>query len=125
MYFRSETEVCIVQELYNQGVLFFANARGNVNTDSSPISAKNATGRLEIDFLVFHKGKCISLEIDGEHHNHNGQITRDYSRDRLLLKEDIPTARFSATECYNQTLAVVEEFLEMFNLNKKNSIQEF
>ncbi len=114
MYFRSETEICIAEELYHRGVLFFVNARGSINTDNSPISAKNSAGRLEVDFLVFHKGKCISLEVDGEHHNENGQVKRDYSRDRLLLSEGIPTARFIASECYEHTKAVIEEFLNMF-----------
>ena len=64
MYFHSETEVCIATELYNQGVLFFVNVRGSINVGHSPVSAKNATGRLEVDFLVFYKGKCISLEVE-------------------------------------------------------------
>jgi hypothetical protein len=74
MYFRSESEIKIAEELERQGLLFFANIRGRINKDKSPISAKIDTGRLEIDFLIFHRGKCISLEVDGLHHNDNGQI---------------------------------------------------
>ena len=72
------------------------------------------TGRLEIDFLVFHKGKCISLEIDGKHHQENGQTHRDYIRDRLLLREGIATARFTAQECMESPDAAIEEFLNLF-----------
>ena len=39
---------------------------------------------------------------------------RDYSRDRLLLREGIATARFTASECYENTKAVIKEFLELF-----------
>ncbi|WP_161486837.1 hypothetical protein A5482_014790 (plasmid) [Cyanobacterium sp. IPPAS B-1200] len=35
-------------------------------------------------------------------------------RDRLVLKEGIPTVRFTAKECFNQPKRVVEEFLGLF-----------
>ncbi|WP_398337793.1 DUF559 domain-containing protein [[Leptolyngbya] sp. PCC 7376] len=59
-------------------------------------------------------GKCVILEIDGKHHNADAARDRDYSRDRLMLKEGISTARFTAQECMNATAEVVNEFLGLF-----------
>ena len=80
----------------------------------SPVSASKITGRLELDFLVFKNGKCICLEVDGSQHSRKGKVERDYVRDRLILREGIPTVRFTAKECFNQPKRVVEEFLELF-----------
>lgn len=114
MYFRSEAEIALAEELHNRGLMFFANVRGMVNTEFSPVSQGQSSGRLEVDFLVFHKGQCISIEVDGNHHQENDQIRRDYSRDRLLLKEQISTARFTAQECYEHTQLVVREIINLF-----------
>lgn len=114
MYFRSEAEICLAEELSHQGILFFANVRGMMNTASAPLAHTQATGRLEVDFLVFHLGKCLSIEVDGIHHQETGQIKRDYARDRLLLSQQIPTARFTAEECYQQTDLVVAEIVNFF-----------
>ncbi|BAZ33816.1 hypothetical protein NIES4074_63300 (plasmid) [Cylindrospermum sp. NIES-4074] len=54
------------------------------------------------------------LEVDGNHHQESEQKTRDYVRDRVLLREGIPTVRFTYDECYNQSEKVVIEFLNMF-----------
>ena len=54
------------------------------------------------------------LEVDGNHHQESLQITRDYVRDRVLLREGIPTVRFEAKECFEQPENVVIEFLNMF-----------
>jgi hypothetical protein len=113
MHFRSKAEICIAKALDRRGVLFFANVRGRISLDGSPVVTAH-NGRLEIDFLVFVNGKCISLEVDGKHHNKNGQALRDYARDRLLLREGIPTARFSAQECYEKADAVAEELIALF-----------
>jgi Protein of unknown function (DUF559) len=115
MYFRSKAEIKIAEQLDRRGVLFFANVRGRISGEGSPVSVEaGLTGRLELDFLVFYKGKCLSLEVDGRHHEEQGQVTRDYTRDRVLLREGIATARFTANECTNQAVMVVEEFLNMF-----------
>lgn len=114
MYFRSDAEIAIAEALVDAKVLFFANARGYVSGERSPVSASKITGRLELDFLVFKNGKCICLEVDGSQHNTKGKIERDYVRDRLILKEGIPTVRFTAKECFNQPKRVVEEFLGLF-----------
>lgn len=116
MYFRSKTEVKVAEELSKRNLLFFANTRGQVSRVGSPASAQSdwLTGRIEVDFLVFHKGKCISLEVDGQHHQEEVQAFRDCIRDRVLLREGISTVRFSADECFNKTSDVITEFLNIF-----------
>ena len=54
------------------------------------------------------------LEVDGSQHNLDDARDRDYARDRLMLKEGVSTARFTAQECMNATADVIDEFLEMF-----------
>jgi hypothetical protein len=116
MYFRSKAEIKIAEELDNKGVLFFANSRGRIGRQGSPVSDPSGwlTGRIELDFLVFYRGKSMILEVDGDHHQESLQITRDYVRDRVLLREGIPTVRFAAKECFEQSENVVIEFLNMF-----------
>lgn len=116
MYFRSKTEVRIAEALEKRGVLFFANVRGRIGRDGSPISEASGwlTGRLEVDFFVIRNRRLIVLEVDGHHHNEGSQTVRDYTRDRVLLREGIPTARFTAKECYEHPDDVVTEFLNLF-----------
>lgn len=114
MYFRSGVEIKIAEQLDKRGVLFFANTRGRISSNGSPVSDMTMTGRLEVDFLVFHKGKCISLEVDGKHHQQQGNTERDYVRDRVLLREGIATARFTAGDCRRDAESVVTEFLNLF-----------
>lgn len=121
MYFRSESEIRIAEKLDEAGVLFFANARGRISGKDSPISSEHP-GRLEVDFLVCHQGKCMVLEVDGKHHQENGQILRDYVRDRLLLKEGMPTVRFTAGECFHRASEVVNEFLKILIFNQAVSM---
>lgn len=115
MYFRSESEIKIAEKLDKAGVLFFANARGRISKEGSPVSCNQMTGRIELDFLVVYRGKCMILEVDGQHHQNGEQTLRDYVRDRVLLREGIPTARFTAEECFNRSAEVVDEFLGMFS----------
>jgi hypothetical protein len=115
MYFRSEAEICLAEELARQGLMFFANIRGRVNNLTAPISKNQSTGRLELDFLVFKNGQCLSLEVDGNHHEQSEQKLRDYARDRLLLKEQINTVRFKANECYECPELVVQELISFFH----------
>jgi Protein of unknown function (DUF559) len=114
MYLRSEAEVKIAQALDKRRVLFFANCRGRISDAGSPVSASKTNERVEVDFLVFVKGRGMILEIDGQHHMEGSQTERDYVRDRLLLREGIPTARFTDKECYSQAADVVSEFLNLF-----------
>ena len=69
MYFRSKVEIRIAEELEKRGVTFFANARGRYSLDGSPVAAQYLNGRVEVDFLVFHQGQCVILQIDGPQHN--------------------------------------------------------
>jgi very-short-patch-repair endonuclease len=109
MYFRSKVEMKMAQELQKRGVTFFANARGCYSLEGSPVSAQYLNGRVEVDFLIFHKGKCVILEIDGP--QHKDQKARDYAGDRVLLREGIPTVRFTAKECQEKPREVVSEIL--------------
>jgi very-short-patch-repair endonuclease len=109
MYFRSKVEMKMAQELQKRGVTFFANARGCYSLDGSPVSAQYLNGRVEVDFLIFHQGKCVILQIDGP--QHKDQRARDYAGDRILLREGIPTMRFTAKECQERPGEVVSEIL--------------
>ena len=112
MYFRSRVEMKMAQELQKRGVTFFANARGCYSLEGSPVSAQYLNGRVEVDFLIFHKGKCVILQIDGP--QHKDQRARDYAGDRVLLREGIPTMRFTAKECQERPGEVVNEVLGVF-----------
>ena len=109
MYFRSKVEMKVAQELDKRGVTFFANVRGRYSLDNAPVSKELLNGRVELDFLVFHQGKCAILQVDGP--QHKGQRERDYAGDRVLLREGIPTVRFTDKECREKTGDVVTEFL--------------
>lgn len=115
MYFRSTAEMAIAQELNHAGVLFFANVRGRLDLTQSPITQGQHNGRVELDFLVFRGGKVCSLEVDGSQHSGSGHAIRDYARDRIMLREGIPTARFTAQECLQYPAQVVQEFLALFS----------
>ena len=116
MYFRSQAEIAIAKELDKRKVLFFGNVRGRLNEQDLPVAkaSQSLSGRIELDFLVFKDRKCMVLEVDGQHHQEGTQTIRDYVRDRILLREGIPTARFTAFECINRTVDVITEFLELF-----------
>ena len=116
MYFRSSAEIAIAEELDKKNVLFFGNVRGRLNDKDLPVTKASETmsGRVEVDFLVFKNRKCMVLEVDGNHHQEGTQTIRDYARDRVLLREGIPTARFTASECFNKAAEVVTEFLALF-----------
>ena len=70
--------------------------------------------RLEADFLVFRGGQCICLEVDGRQHQQTEHAFRDYAKERMLLREQIPTVRFPAQECLVRPEQVVTEFLNLF-----------
>jgi very-short-patch-repair endonuclease len=90
MYFRSKVEIRIAEELEKRGVTFFANARGRYSLNGSPVAAQYLNGQVEVDFLVFHQGKCVVLQIDGPQHNgapfgdSGAARGRDYAGDRLV-----------------------------------------
>lgn len=115
--FRSKSEVRIAHALYEQKVLFFANPRGFMDFTNLPITSLNnkPKDKVEVDFLVFKGQRSMILEVDGLQHNKSEQANRDYMRDRVLLRDGIPTVRFKAQECYNHPIQVVEEFLNLFD----------
>jgi very-short-patch-repair endonuclease len=117
LYLRSEAEVRIAKALNETGVLFFANARGRVGLQETVVSNDQLTGRVEADFMVFCQGKCLILEVDGQHHAEAGQVIRDYARDRVLLRSGVPTVRFTAQDCFERPQAVVSELLSILMPN--------
>jgi len=113
LYLRSEAEARIAKALNETGVLFFANARGRVGLQDTIVSDSQLTGRVEADFMIFCQGKCLILEVDGQHHAEAGQVIRDYARDRVLLRSGVPTVRFTAQDCFERPQAVVSELLSI------------
>ena len=81
-----------------------------MNYEDLPASKASGylSGRVEADFLIFKNSKCMILEVDGQHHQEGSQTVRDYVRDRVLLREGIPTARFTAQECLNNNNFVLK-----------------
>jgi very-short-patch-repair endonuclease len=75
------------------------------------VSDGQLTGRVEVDFLIIKKGKCLVLEVDGSQHSDEGHSIRDYAKDRVLLRSGVPTVRFTARDCLMQPKAVVAEIL--------------
>lgn len=116
MYFRSRAELMIAKALQAKGVLFFANSQGNASLKGLPVTldAHGMVERLEADFLVFRGGRCICLEVDGRQHQQTEHAFRDYAKERVLLREQIPTVRFPAQECLVRPEQVVIEFLNLF-----------
>jgi len=114
LYLRSEAEMRIAQALNETEVLFFANARGRIGLQDTIVSNEQLTGRVETDFLVFYQGKCLILEVDGQHHLEDGQVIRDYARDRVLLRAGLPTVRFTGRDCMEKPHDVVAEFMSIF-----------
>lgn len=111
LYLRSEAERRIAEALDQARVLFFANARGRVNLKDSIVSDEQLTGRVEVDFLIVHRGHCLVLEVDGSHHADEAQTIRDYAKDRVLLKSGVPTVRFTAQDCLTRPAQVVAEVM--------------
>ena len=113
LYLRSEAELRIAKALDQQEILFFANARGRVSLLDAPVSNDQSNGRVEADFMIFHQGNCLILEVDGQHHLEGEQATRDYVRDRMLLRAGLPTVRFTGRDCLDRPQAVVAECLSI------------
>lgn len=113
LYLRSEAEIRIAEALEETGLLYFANARGRVGLKDTLVSDSQLTGRVEADFMVFYKGMCLVLEVDGRHHNAQGQTIRDYARDRVLLRAGLPTVRFPAEDCLKRPQQVIAEFVSI------------
>ena len=116
MYFRSRPELTIAKALQRRGLLFFANSQGMGSLAKLPVTREThgLVERLEVDFLVFHHGHCMALEVDGKHHQNIEVAHRDMAKERVLLQGGIPTVRFPAQLCIARPDDVVEEFLSLF-----------
>ncbi|MBD2425413.1 DUF559 domain-containing protein [Phormidium sp. FACHB-1136] len=119
LYLRSEAEIRIAKALEETGLLYFANVRGRVGLKDTLVSDSQLTGRVEVDFMVFYQGVCLVLEVDGQHHNEQGQAVRDYARDRVLLRAGLPTVRFTAKDCLQQPQQVVSEFVSILKEQRR------
>lgn len=117
LYLRSQAELQIAQALDRTGLLFFANIRGRVGLHQVVVSNDQLTGRVELDFVVCHQGRCMILEVDGGHHSEQGQTIRDYARDRVMLRAGLPTVRFMASDCLSRPNDVVAEFLSVLMMD--------
>lgn len=60
----------------------------------------------------------LKMEVDGEHHQQTSQTVRDYMRNRVFLRDGIPTVRFTANECYNHPSEVVTELFKSFKVTR-------
>ena len=111
MSFRSQEELQMAQALHRQGLTFFANSQGMTSLTGLPVTAEahGMVERLEVDFLVFHRGACLALEIDGRHHHEQTVAFRDFAKERVLLKAGLPTVRFPTDDCRRSPERVVAE----------------
>ncbi|MBD2075389.1 DUF559 domain-containing protein [Phormidium sp. FACHB-592] len=67
--------------------------------------------------MVFCQGKCLILEVDGQHHAEAGQAIRDYASDRVLLRSGVPTVCFTAQDYFKRPQTVVSELLSILMPN--------
>lgn len=111
MKFASNSEVRIAQELENHGVLFFP----------LPLAVRNDTGYLytdhrEVDFLVCQDGTWGILEVS----YHPDRFEKDAEKDAWFKQSGILCIQhYSAERCYNQSEAVVNEFLTILARYKR------
>ena len=105
--FRSESEIRIAQALERAEVLFLPNCMARLGLASD---RKNR----EADFLICADGKWGILEVDGEPFHPPSRTTQDHERDRLFREHGIVVVEhFDASECFEQSDAVVERFLRL------------
>ena len=100
---RSQSEVKIAKALDNKDVLFLADPKIRLNTESHRQTR-------EVDFLVQYQGKWGILEVDGPHHQHSNEA--DQWRDARFTEHGLLVVRFPADQCYRQPDLVVETFLQ-------------
>jgi len=66
-------------------------------------------GKFRIDIAVFHKGKKIAIECDGQqYHSSPEQKEHDRKKDLYLQKDRWNVYRFSGKEIYNDAAWCVE-----------------
>lgn len=107
--FRSKTEVKIAEALDRTDALFYPNCKARLDT---PTGKDNR----ESDFLVFYKGKCGILEVDGDEWHPPSRIVNDHKRDRLFKAHGITIVEhYDAKECFEHPDSVVQEFLKILS----------
>lgn len=109
---RSPAEQKIAEVLNEKGILFFANARCRIKNRTQVTETK------ETDFLIFYKNSVRVLEVDGKEFHQSA--ANDHKRDRLFERYGLRTTRFTASECLNNPIDVVDEFLEFFDVTNNN-----
>lgn len=100
---RSHSEVKIAKALDHKGVMFLADPKIRLDTESHRQTR-------EVDFLIQYQGKWGILEVDGPHHQHSTEA--DQWRDARFAERGLLVLRFPADQCYRQPDTVVETFLE-------------
>ncbi len=100
---RSHSEVKIAKSLDYKGVIFLADPKIRLKTETHRQTR-------EVDFLVQYEGKWGILEVDGPHHQQS--VAADQWRDARLTEHGLLVVRFPADQCYRQPDAVVEIFLQ-------------
>lgn len=99
---RSQSEVKIAKALDYEGVLFLADPKIRLNTESHRQTR-------EVDFLVQYEGKWGILEVDGPHHEQSTES--DQWRDARFTEHGLLVVRFPADQCFRQPDFVVNAFL--------------
>jgi len=100
---KSNGEHILCEIFKKEGVIFFNNPYGffpNILEMKAP------------DFLVFYKGECRILEVDGSQHNESRES--DYERDRTFDKFGIRVSRFTHKQCVTDPVGVIQEFMNLF-----------
>ena len=100
---RSQSEVKIAKALDYKDVLFLADPKIRLNTETHRQTR-------EVDFLVQYQGKWGILEVDGPHHQQS--TDSDQWRDARLTEHGLLVVRFPADQCYRQPDQVVATFLQ-------------
>ena len=100
---RSQSEVKIAKALDYKDVLFLADPKIRLNTETHRQTR-------EVDFLVQYQGKWGILEVDGPHHQQSTES--DQWRDARLTEHGLLVVRFPADQCYRQPDQVVATFLQ-------------
>ncbi len=100
---RSHSEVKIAKSLDYKGILFLADPKIRLKTETHRQTR-------EVDFLVQYQGKWGILEVDGPHHQQSTEA--DQWRDARLTEHGLLVVRFPADQCYRQPDIVVETFLQ-------------
>ena len=113
---RSPAEQKIAEELEKRKILFFANARCRITARIGLTETK------EVDFLVYYKGNSRILEVDGQEYHQSA--AKDHQRDRLFERQGIRCTRFTAKECLDDPINVVDEFLELFDISQLTSTSD-